>query len=50
MRIRPSFCLEKFKVQGSRFKVQSSVNEEYVPHTMIKSPAFFKHYGWAKGP
>jgi hypothetical protein len=43
-------CLEKFKVQNSKFKVQGSVNKEYVPRTMMKSPPLFMRYGRAKGP
>jgi hypothetical protein len=37
-------CPEKFKVQGSKFKV----HEGDVLRTMIKSPIFFMREGWAR--
>jgi hypothetical protein len=42
-----SSCYEKFKVQGSKFKV-NVVNVGCAPRTMIDSQQLFIIYGWAK--
>jgi hypothetical protein len=36
--------------ESSRFKVQGSVNKEFVWRAMIKSLPLFIRYGWGKGP